>query len=326
MNRRGIRTVATVALLTTVVGLGHAPAGAVTSGAAISGSMTLSPSSGRVPTTFTASVEFPYTDPASGRVTYYPCDSSKTITLSWDGTPISSTLTGTTPQDAAVGGHSVTVDCTPAFPPGAAPPPFGHAASRFVVDPPPTTTTTTTTSTVPSTTAPTTTTTTPGTTATTAPASSSATTTSSTATTTTTDTTLPGDTVPTTSSRAGRGVELDRSASPPGGIVAAVGNGCDPDAKVTLLIGAREVGESVADHTGHFEAKLDLPDLDVGRYLVRARCGPTLTTTLDIVLASRVDRATSTLLVLVFFVLLGAALARRQLVLVGPGPHGEGQP
>src|SRR5581483_1437973 len=138
--------------------------------------------------------------------------------------------TGTTPQDAAVGGHSVTVDCTPAFPPGAAPPPFGHAASRFVVDPPPTTTTTTTT---------------PGTTATTAPASSSATTTSSTATTTTTDTTLPGDTVPTTSSRAGRGVELDRSASPPGGIVAAVGNGCDPDAKVTLLIGAREVGESV---------------------------------------------------------------------------------
>ena len=83
---------------------------------------------------------------------------------------------------------------------------------------------------------------------------------------------------------------------------------------MSLTVGDRNVGTTAADGAGRFETPLVLPDLPVGHYQVVARCGPVLSTHLDLVLVSRVDPATSTMIVLVFFVLAGLALLRRQLI------------
>lgn len=90
------------------------------------------------------------------------------------------------------------------------------------------------------------------------------------------------------------------------------GGGCDPGAGVALEIASREVGTGVADGAGAFTLVADVPSLPVGRYEVVARCGPVLATTLDVVLVSQVDPGTTTLIVLVFFILLGLAVVRRQ--------------
>lgn len=107
-------------------------------------------------------------------------------------------------------------------------------------------------------------------------------------------------------------LSLDRRSSPPGARVEVTGTGCDPGAPVTLDIGERRVSAAVADAAGSFSLAADVPSLLVGRYAVTATCGPVLSSTLDIVLVSRVDPGTTTLAILVFFVLLALAIIRRQ--------------
>lgn len=108
--------------------------------------------------------------------------------------------------------------------------------------------------------------------------------------------------------------KVDRPAAEPGGEVHALGEGCTPNARVDIEVAGAPAGETQAGQDGRFSAPLQLPVVAPGRLEVTARCGPTLLTTVDIVLASRVDPGTSTLAVLVLFVLLALALFRRRLL------------
>ncbi|MGH9224179.1 MAG: hypothetical protein ACRD2W_10460 [Acidimicrobiales bacterium] len=107
-------------------------------------------------------------------------------------------------------------------------------------------------------------------------------------------------------------IGLNRTTSPPGGPVEVTVNGCDPGAPVTLEIGAQPIPAGLADANGAVSVGVDVPSLAVGRHDVTARCGPVLTTFVDVVLSTRVDPGTTTLAVLVFFVLLSLAVIRRQ--------------
>jgi hypothetical protein len=188
----------------------------------------------------------------------------------------------------------------------------------FTVDPPATTTTTRPTTT---TTRPTTTTTTKkGTTTTTA---KGATTTSTVpGSSTTTSTTQPGKhkivVLPSPGDNPGASstsyLKLDHLAISPGSQVTASGIGCDRDSPVTMTIGSTQVGQTTAGADGSFHAPLHLGSMAVGRYDVEATCGAVLTASFDVVLASRVDPGTSTtMIVIVFFILIGLLAFRRRL-------------
>ena len=243
--------------------------------------------------------------------TGYRCPAGSTFTFIWDpGRTPTQLGSGSYPSGTAVvpggaagslGTHTVQGICI--APNGD----FEGPTTTYTVIP--VTTTTAPPTTPPPTTAPTTAppTTAKGTT-TTAPGD----TTSTTDTTTTTDTTLPGET--TTTTDPAHNIQLDHAAISPGGDLLATGVGCQPDANVQFLVHGSAAGQAVADATGRFKASLALPDLPVGRYLVVASCGATLSAPLDVVLATTSDPATSTLCVLLFFVLIGLALLRRQLI------------
>lgn len=72
------------------------------------------------------------------------------------------------------------------------------------------------------------------------------------------------------------------------------------------------MGTATADEVGRFDAPLTLPNLDVGRYHVVAKCGVTLDATLDVVRAGANVPATSALAVLIFFILVSGMLLRRR--------------
>jgi hypothetical protein len=74
---------------------------------------------------------------------------------------------------------------------------------------------------------------------------------------------------------------------------------------VNLSIGAVPVGHAVADPDGDFQAALTTGSVDVGRRVVTAECGRTLSAPLDIVLVSAVGTGTSTLTVILLFLFLG---------------------
>ncbi|WP_329405571.1 hypothetical protein OG563_27490 [Nocardia vinacea] len=109
-------------------------------------------------------------------------------------------------------------------------------------------------------------------------------------------------------------LELTPTAIGLGGDVTAAGSGCDPQSQVSLLVGETPVGNAVAGVDGGFRAPLALTSIEVGRYEVTARCGRTLTAPLDVVLVSRVSSATSTLTVILFFLLIGAWFYGHRLV------------
>ncbi len=77
---------------------------------------------------------------------------------------------------------------------------------------------------------------------------------------------------------------------------------------MTLEIAGEEVGSTTAEDDGTFETEIEVPNVEPGRVEVLARCGPVLTTELDVVLASEVSSGTSTVLVLMFFLIVLAAL------------------
>ena len=223
----------------------------------------------------------------------------------------------TVPASASAGGHTFTLKCSNAA--GAAP--YTSVVS-FTVDRPPTTTTAPTTTTTLRTTTTTTasSTTTPGATTTSRPGQTTTTIAGDTTTTVAvspdpTDTTIPPDTVPgSTSTRAGASLKFTALAIAPGSGVSAIGQGCDPDASVAVTIDSTPVGRTDAASDGTFRTPLAVSSFAVVRYQVTATCGPTLEAPLDIVLASEVDQGTSTsMIIIVFFVLLGLLAFRRQL-------------
>ncbi|WP_433194204.1 hypothetical protein ACQP1G_36380 [Nocardia sp. CA-107356] len=110
------------------------------------------------------------------------------------------------------------------------------------------------------------------------------------------------------------GLELTPSAIGLGDDVTAAGSGCDPQAQVSLLVGETPVGSTVAGADGVFRSPLALTSIEVGRYQVTARCGRTLSAPLDVVLVSRISAATSTLTVILFFLLIGGWFYGHRLV------------
>ena len=59
-----------------------------------------------------------------------------------------------------------------------------------------------------------------------------------------------------------------------------------------------------------------MPSIEPGRLEMIADCGTRFVTTLDLVVASRVDALSSTLAVFIFFVLLSLVLFRRRRVIL----------
>ncbi|MBM7771427.1 hypothetical protein JOD54_001631 [Actinokineospora baliensis] len=206
------------------------------------------------------------------------------------------------------------------------------AVTRFTVTTPSTTTTTppttkpTTTTTVPpvtttvppvtTTTRPTvTTTTTRPTTTTTTPGVTTTDTTTTDTTTTTSDTTTTPPTTTTTTPIVDEkpvdgGLKLDRKSVRPGEDLSAKGTGCAPNQTVILTSGGEKVGTAVSDTSGEFSARVEFPKIVPGRHIVTAHCAIELTGAVDQVVTSGKGGTSGTLVVLVFFVLAGAALIR----------------
>jgi len=207
---------------------------------------------------------------------------------------------------------------------------FVTASAPFTIPaPPPTTTTTTTLPPVTTTTAPLVTTTTrprPGTTTTrptgsTTTSSSTTTTTTKPGTPTTTTTTLPKQT---------RVLLLSALAIPPAGSETATGHGCNSNGLVLLTVDTKPVGKTTAATDGSYSAPLQVSSLPVGRYQVVAHCGLfVIASDFDVVLATEPNSDTATLLIIVFFLLIGLALFRRRIRLDAPtaaeAPIDEGE-
>ncbi len=73
---------------------------------------------------------------------------------------------------------------------------------------------------------------------------------------------------------------------------------------MTLTLEGQLVGSTVADSNGGFKAPVSVGNATVGRHVLTAKCGPTLTTTIDVVLASKVIQGASASIVIVLFLLV----------------------
>lgn len=110
-----------------------------------------------------------------------------------------------------------------------------------------------------------------------------------------------------------KGLEVVPVAVDPGGPATAVGRGCPGKVPVIFTIYGKHVGTTTSATDGDFEGPVDTTDLAVGAYEVDAHCGLVLSAPLDIVLASQVSSDTGSIVVIIFFLLLGIALFVRQL-------------
>ncbi len=106
---------------------------------------------------------------------------------------------------------------------------------------------------------------------------------------------------------------LDHHSIPPGGPVTASGTGCSANSPVQLSIDSTPVGSTVAGRDGSFSTPLSV-SVPVGQFTVVAVCGPTLETTLDVVLTSHASPPSSTAALLLVILLFLIGLARWQLV------------
>lgn len=230
------------------------------------------------------------------------------VEFRWDNQPIakavwaeSNTVGAKVPANAAPGPHYVhgATGCE-----GTPRRPFEVFLPQPTVTVPPVTTTLrppTTRPTVPPTTTTNSTTSTP----------TSVTTTSGTSTepTTTGD---PSTTGTGTSTSAGPGgLTFDKPVVQAGDPLSASGSGCTPGARVSLSSAGGPVGSTTADSGGHFTTPVEFTDIQPGRHEVTARCGAVLTGSVDVILTSSTQGNTSTLVVLVFFVLAGVTMVAR---------------
>ncbi len=126
--------------------------------------------------------------------------------------------------------------------------------------------------------------------------------------------TPPPSVTPSPATTGSTDLTLTSFAIPPGAQDSAFGHGCPAGSTVTLSIAGTTVGQTQAASDGSFQSPLDVGSLAVGRYQVDAACGPILSAPLDIVLASQVSADTSTLAVIVFFLMLGVFVYRRRLM------------
>ncbi len=105
---------------------------------------------------------------------------------------------------------------------------------------------------------------------------------------------------------------LDKDNIQPGDPLTATGTGCQPGSEVRLSSLGETVGRTRADGGGMFSTRVEFATIQPGRHVIRADCGIVLVGSVDVALTSSTGGTTSTLVVLVFFVLVGAILLRRQ--------------
>jgi hypothetical protein len=228
--------------------------------------------------------------------------SCRVIAFTWAGTPLASGSPGTTgsvvataPADAKPGTYAINATCAKET-----------GLTRFTVTVTPTTTTN----------PPPTTTTTPPV-VTTAPPRVT-TTAPPVVTTTTSATTTPAATTPTTSTvesvtdepKTDGGLTLDHASIQPGDALSASGTGCEPGHDVTLTSNGQQVGTAKADSGGAFTAPVRFTKIEAGRHTITASCGVQLTGVVDQAVTSSSGDYSSTLIVLVFFVLGGIVFVR----------------
>jgi hypothetical protein len=103
---------------------------------------------------------------------------------------------------------------------------------------------------------------------------------------------------------------LDRPSVQPGDELSASGQGCEPGRVVTLTADGTEVGSAYTDSTGAFTAPVQFTRIEAGPHTVVAECGVRLTGTVDQIVTRSSGGQTSTLVILVFFVLAGIAVIR----------------
>ncbi|WP_248784737.1 hypothetical protein [Allokutzneria albata] len=103
---------------------------------------------------------------------------------------------------------------------------------------------------------------------------------------------------------------LDRPTINPGDPLSAAGRGCTPNSPVTLTSKGVRVGTAVADADGAFVTPVEFTRAEPGRHTITASCGVVLTGAVDQVVTSSTGGQNGTLVVLVFFVLAGAAVIR----------------
>ncbi|WP_409490842.1 hypothetical protein [Amycolatopsis sp. cmx-11-12] len=96
----------------------------------------------------------------------------------------------------------------------------------------------------------------------------------------------------------------------PGDELSATGKGCVPGAPVTLTSDGDRVGHAYADGTGAFTAAVEFTRIEAGKHIVVADCGVRLTGAVEQVVTSSSGGHSSTLVVLVFFVLAGITVLR----------------
>ncbi len=293
------RLVRTVTLLALCVGIG-APVSALA--AVAPPSVTVTPTSGPAGSDFT--------------IRWGGFAGCATVSFTWAGAPLvtgsspagatgAGSVVATAPADAKPGTYAIVGSCV--NPNGAK----ETGGSRFTVTvttttptTPPPTTTTVPTQPVPTTTPPPATVPTRPTT-TTPPAST-------TTTTTTTADTPPSSTTPsvTDEPKTDGGLTLDHSSVQPGDPLSASGTGCEPGHDVTLTSDGERVGTARADSGGAFHAPVEFTKIEPGRHTITAECGVVLTGVVDQAVTSSANDYSSTLLVLVFFVLGGIVFVR----------------
>ncbi|MEV0679478.1 hypothetical protein AB0I60_23430 [Actinosynnema sp. NPDC050436] len=120
--------------------------------------------------------------------------------------------------------------------------------------------------------------------------------------------------MPTTATfeRGDGALTLDKDNIQPGDPLTATGTGCAPGSEVKLSSLGEDVGTARADQAGTFSTRVEFSTIQPGRHVIRADCGIVLLGSVDVALTSSTSGTTSTLVVLVFFLLIGAVLLRRQ--------------
>lgn len=103
---------------------------------------------------------------------------------------------------------------------------------------------------------------------------------------------------------------LDKVSMAPGDALSATGKGCTPGAPVTLMSKGERVGGTIADAQGAFTAAVQFDRFEAGRHWVTANCGVVLTAAVDHLLTSSTGGQSSSLIILVFFVLAGVSVLR----------------
>ncbi|WP_131768927.1 hypothetical protein [Candidatus Protofrankia californiensis] len=118
---------------------------------------------------------------------------------------------------------------------------------------------------------------------------------------------------------------LDKPVVSAGDTLVANGAGCAPAAEVVITSeDGKTIGRTVADATGRFSTVVQFATYRVGNRSIIANCGPVLRSEVNMVLSSSTGGTSNTFVLLLFFLLVGSLVVRRQIgESAQPDPHGR---